>query len=491
MQDETYRVLTEWRDDKLRVLKEIDELNARRLRRLSELEIDPTPGDARATPRALESNDRPRLDDVHARRTCARCSRTPGSRETFDGTTFEVVMRDGRKVCDVCCFGFAECAIRSRTLEERASASRLRPRAIAKEDDRDVSSGRETNALKKAVVKAAVAARAEREEVEPREGTTSAKALALVDGEKGHSGRSPAPQVARGRENRCCKCLAKSGTVTHSRQFGVLTRTIADGSKYCDACIRYKEARKMQQGTKSPQVNKKQTVGQQKTMKRTLDKFELQDLHASMSAATEAGDIERLNRVKAAWLALAAETSNLYAWDHELISSVARDGRRPIEVIEWALENGARYNVDVAKRAVERTPHREREFEGEYVSALTVLQYIHKRMPKTINEDVLYCATEFGELECVQYMVENVAGLDVAKWPEWYTPRGKSNTLCQVAAQNGHLDVFKYLYSHDCDFSIDDARECVALIMNQPLNKRPLRWYETVLYIQTTDEWNE
>ena len=58
-----------------------------------------------------------------------------------------------------------------------------------------------------------------------------------------------------------------------------------------------------------------------------------------------------------------------------------------------------------------------------------------------------------------------------------------------IAAQNGHVDILKYLYDDcDCDWTADDAKEAIGFVMNAEPSS-PLNWHEVVLFIQSTAEW--
>lgn len=210
-----------------------------------------------------------------------------------------------------------------------------------------------------------------------------------------------------------------------------------------------------------------------------------------MHSAADRGDLERCEELRLIFLKDKETWKDAYEWDHELISCVARDGRRPIEVIEWALGNGARITKSATKRAVERTPHRDREFEGHYTTALEVLQFIHSRRPKLIDEETMYCASEFGSLECLKWIIDTVDGCDVSRWPERKTPTGNDNDLMLIAAQNGHVEVMKYLYDDaQCDWHPEDAVEAVGIVMNREPSS-PLNWHSVVAFIQSTPEWSD
>ena len=222
--------------------------------------------------------------------------------------------------------------------------------------------------------------------------------------------------------------------------------------------------------------------------KRKMYEEELRDAHVVMHSAADKGDIARCDELRQIFIDDKDKFDNAYAWHHELISCVARDGRRPIEVIEWAMSHGAKLTKAAAKRAVERTRHKNREYQGRYTSALDLVKFIHSRSPKLIDDETMFCACEFGEMECLRWIIENVDGCKVCTWPNGRTPRGTPNELMLIAAQNGHVDILKYLYDNNCDWTADDAKEAIGFVMNaQP--SAPLNWHEVVQFIQSTAEW--
>ena len=223
--------------------------------------------------------------------------------------------------------------------------------------------------------------------------------------------------------------------------------------------------------------------------KRKMYEEELRDAYVVMHNAADKGDIARCEELRLIFIDDKNKFDNPYAWHHELIPCVARDGRRPIEVIEWAMSHGAKLTKAAAKRAVERTRHKNREYQGRYTSALDLLKFIHSRAPKLIDDETMFCACEFGEMECLRWIIENVDGCQVRAWQNGLTPRGTPNELMLIAAQNGHVDILKYLYGDcDCDWTADDAKEAIGFVMNAEPSS-PLNWHEVVLFIQSTFEW--
>ena len=227
------------------------------------------------------------------------------------------------------------------------------------------------------------------------------------------------------------------------------------------------------------------------TKKKTMTSGDIRDSYVAIHSAAEQGDLIALDRLRNEYEGRIKELySNPFKWDTELIMCVARDGKKPVETITWALEHGAHVDVKASKSAVERKYHVDLENEdGVFQSGLEVLKALHEARPETCNEDTLYCACEFGNLDCVKYCVENVKGCDVSKWPGSKTPKMRKNNLTLIAAQNGHLDVLKYLHDEkDCYFLHPWPDEAISLVMNRQPSS-PLGWWNVVRYIQSTAEW--
>jgi hypothetical protein len=224
-----------------------------------------------------------------------------------------------------------------------------------------------------------------------------------------------------------------------------------------------------------------------KRAKRKLDDEMLADCYAVMHAAADAGDLGRCERLRKYFVKHEVEFSNPYKWDHELVSCCARDGRRPIETLSWALKNGARCDDKAALFACERVDHDlRRDQNGSYTDSLTVLKFLRASGVK-IGYDTLYCACEFGNLACVDWMHRNIPALNFSTWPDGKTNDGENNELMLVAAKNGHLPVLEYLYDNNCDFNDADARDAIWQIMNRDPSS-PLAWHAVVRWIQQTDE---
>jgi len=245
-----------------------------------------------------------------------------------------------------------------------------------------------------------------------------------------------------------------------------------------------------------PKVTKKSGIPYKTTpprRKKKMTQGEIRDSFVKIHSAAEDGDLDELDRLRIEYEGRIKKTySNPFKWDTDLIMCVARDGKEPIKVISWALEHGARIDVNASKGAVEREYHVDREnAAGVYQSSLDVLKFLHKTRPETCNEDTLLCACEFGRTDCVKYCVENVRGCDVQTWRGSKTPKMKKNNLMLIAAQNGHLDVLKYLHDEaECFFEHPYPDEAISLVMNrQP--SAPHGWWRVVVYIQSTAEWRK
>ena len=241
-----------------------------------------------------------------------------------------------------------------------------------------------------------------------------------------------------------------------------------------------------------PKVTKKSTAPAPRRKKK-MTKGEIRDSFVKIHSAAEDGDLDELDRLRIEYEGRITKTySKPFKWDTDLIMCVARDGKEPIKVISWALEHGARIDVNASKGAVEREYHVDREnAAGVYQSSLDVLKFLHKTRPETCNEDTLHCACEFGRTDCVKYCVENVRGCYVPTWRGSKTPKMKKNNLMLIAAQNGHLDVLKYLHDEaGCFFEHPYPDEAISLVMNRQPSAPP-GWWRVVMYIQSTAEWRK
>lgn len=243
-------------------------------------------------------------------------------------------------------------------------------------------------------------------------------------------------------------------------------------------------------GAKEPagkqKVKGKQTAGG----KKKLTDEDLANCYAAMHSFTDLGDVEKCEEMRKYFALMAPKCSNPYIWWHEVVPCAARDSKRPIEVLTWALERGAPLDPKAALSVCERAPHPLRTTaEGVYTSAVEVLRFLHERNC-TIDEETLYCAAEFGELDCLRFMIDTVPGCRVANWPEHKTPRKKDNNLMAVAAKNGHLGVLQYLYDVGCDFAPEDAAECIWQTMNRSPSS-PINWHAIVRWVQSTEEYRQ
>ena len=223
--------------------------------------------------------------------------------------------------------------------------------------------------------------------------------------------------------------------------------------------------------------------------KRKLNDEQLAECYTVMHAAVDAGDLERCEELRKYFVRHEGKFSNPYKWDHELVACCSRDGRRPIATLAWAFSKGARRDAKAAFFACERVDHElRRDEDGNYTDSLTVLQFLHEQGGVRIDYDTMYCACEFGNLACLEWMHQNIRGLRFADWPTSKNPQGQDNDLMLIAAKNGHLPVLQYLYDNDCDFTDADARDAIEQVMNREPSS-PLGWHAVVRWIQNTDEY--
>ena len=253
-----------------------------------------------------------------------------------------------------------------------------------------------------------------------------------------------------------------------------------------------KKAKKRASGARAP-VGERKVKGKRSIAaggkKRLVDE-DLANCYAAMHSCTDLGDVEQCETMRKYFCSMASQFANPYNWWHEVVPCAARDSKRPIEVLTWALERGAPLDPKAALSACERAPHPLRTTaEGVYTSAVDVLRFLHERNC-TIDEDTLYCAAEFGELDCLKYMIEQVPGCRVANWPEHKTPKGYDNNMMAVSAKNGHLGVLQYLYDVGCDFAPEDAVECIWQTMNRSPSS-PILWHAVVRWVQSTEEYRQ
>jgi hypothetical protein len=187
--------------------------------------------------------------------------------------------------------------------------------------------------------------------------------------------------------------------------------------------------------------------------------------------------------------------SNVVAWDKNIFYIAILLSKNPICVINWALANGARrdeINEDVLRRVVERKPNDMNvPTDGRtYVPAVKVLKHLHKSgFPA--KADVMHAACAFGDIDCVRYLKENYQSCDFEKsWRGFKRFDGKDNDIMIIAAQEGHVDVLKYLYENDCDFSVQDAQ----VAMQAAKDRKPCRadgFQKVKEWLESTNEWQE
>ena len=229
--------------------------------------------------------------------------------------------------------------------------------------------------------------------------------------------------------------------------------------------------------------------------KRDLLAYENKEKWSEMIKAVVDGDVQVCADVREKLIKDKQLYRNVVAWDKSIFSTAAFSSKNPIRVISWALANGAsrdEINEDALKCAVERKPHDTNEpTDGcAYVPAVKVLKHLHKSgFPAT--EDVIHTACAFGDVDCVRYLKENYECCDFENiWRDFKRSDGENNDIMIVAAQEGHVDVLKYLYENDCDFSVQDAEHA----MRVATSRKPRRadGFEKVKeWMESTAEWRE
>ena len=205
-----------------------------------------------------------------------------------------------------------------------------------------------------------------------------------------------------------------------------------------------KKAKKRASGARAP-VGERKVKGKRSVAadgkKRLVDE-DLANCYAAMHSCTDLGDVEQCETMRKYFCSMASQFANPYNWWHEVVPCAARDSKRPIEVLTWALERGAPLDPKAALSACERAPHPLRTTaEGVYTSAVDVLLFLHKRNC-TIDEDTLYCAAEFGELDCLKYMIEQVGSLSNNHrifTPLKYVLTGKPHTFANARLSPPHF----------------------------------------------------
>jgi hypothetical protein len=205
------------------------------------------------------------------------------------------------------------------------------------------------------------------------------------------------------------------------------------------------------------------------------------------------GEDNKLADLKEHVIEMKQRFPNMVDWDQEIFCIAALESRHPIRVINWGLANGAskkEINENAVRAAVERKQMDVNTREGcIFVPALKVLKHLH-RCNFPIGCDSLHAACAFGDVDCVRYLKENVECCDFTRWENYKRYDGKMNELMLVAAQEGHVEVLKFLYDEDCDFSIDDAGSCLELAAERKPERAP--GYEAVKeWIQSLPEWKE
>ena len=120
-----------------------------------------------------------------------------------------------------------------------------------------------------------------------------------------------------------------------------------------------KKAKKRASGARAP-VGERKVKGKRSVAvggkKRLVDE-DLANCYAAMHSFTDLGDVEQCETMRKYFQQMASHFANPYNWWHEVVPCAARDSKRPIEVLTWALERGAPLNPKAALSACERAPH--------------------------------------------------------------------------------------------------------------------------------------
>ena len=203
------------------------------------------------------------------------------------------------------------------------------------------------------------------------------------------------------------------------------------------------------------------------------------------------GSVEECEALRMEMIQDEKRFTNSVKWDEEFIQVAAAYGRYPLRMINWGLSNGAYMNENAAKIACERKETaKTTPLNGDaYTSGVQVLRHLFKCGCK-ISCDVIHAACEFGSLECVKFLKENVRMCDFETvWKNSLRSDGEKNLLMLIAAQEGHVDVLEYLYDNNCCFSAEDARDCLELAkIRKP---RAANYDRVVAYIKHLPEWAE
>ena len=104
-----------------------------------------------------------------------------------------------------------------------------------------------------------------------------------------------------------------------------------------------KKAKKRASGARAP-VGERKVKGKRSVAaggkKRLVDE-DLANCYAAMHSCTDLGDVEQCETLRKNISEASSKYTNPYNWWHEVVPCAARDSKRPIEVLTWALERGA------------------------------------------------------------------------------------------------------------------------------------------------------